>query len=313
MDRAGRILGLAGDVDPARVRDKVGAFRTLALLHAAVQSWHWFHWATGSPAAERGAVYVVGAASLYLSGCVAISFWRRGAHFAPLLALPVLLYQVAWHFPHTANHFYLSLWVLALLACFGSLSADSDEDNSLQLQTLQWSLVVVLFYSGFQKAVYGSYFQADFLAYQIGTKEIFADLFRHVLPADELTRLRAIDPTQEGAGPYRTTSLALLSISNAVYLAEIGLPLALLHRRSRTVAAWIAIAFVGSLQVGAREILFGLLMVSLLLLFPHEQVLNRRRLWPMIALYLYALLASFGAVPGSSFLNPSDLPGRVHL
>jgi hypothetical protein len=313
MDRAGRILGLAGDPDPALVREKVGAFRSLILLHAAVQSWHWFHWATGSPSAERAAVQVVGAASLYLSGCFALSFWRRGARFAALLALPILLYQMVWHFPHTANHFYLSLWGVAMLACFGSLSADSDEDNALQLQILQWSVLIVLFYSGFQKLVYGSYFQADFLAYQIGTKEIFADLFRHVLPADELTRLRAIDPTQDGAGPYRTTSLALLSISNAVYLAEIALPLALLYRRSRTMAAWLAIAFVGFLQAGAREILFGLLMLSMLLLFLQEGAFNRRLLWSMIALYLYALMASFGVVPGSSLLNPSSLPGRVHL
>ena len=56
VDRAGRILGLAGDCDPALVRDKVGAIRSLLLLHASAQSWHWLHWATGSSAAERAAV-----------------------------------------------------------------------------------------------------------------------------------------------------------------------------------------------------------------------------------------------------------------
>jgi len=306
-------LGLAGDADSEIGWGKLRAFRSLLLLHVSAQSWHWFHFGTGSPYAERGALYVVAAASLYLSACFALSLGRRRAKLTPLLALPVLLYQILWTFPNTPNHIYLSVWAMALLAGFGSLSRDTDEDRALQLQTLQWSLVIVLFYSGFQKLFYGSYFQADFLAYQIGTDLTFAEFFRFLLPADELTRLVGIDPSQEGAGPYRTSSLVLLAISNSVYLAEMGLSIALLHPRTRTPAAFIGIAFVASLQGGAREIFFGLLMLNLLLLFPQKSALNRRLLWPLVALYVYVLLASMGILPGYSFFNPSDLPGRVHL
>ena len=64
---------------------------------------------------------------------------------------------------------------------------------------------------------------------------------------------------------------------------------------------------------GQRDMTRVTRMVNLLLLFPQEQALNRKLLWPMIALYVYVLFASFGMVPGSALLNPSDLPGRYHI
>ena len=52
--------------------------------------------------------------------------------------------------------------------------------QELAVTALLWLLMIVLFYSGAQKLVYGYYFGGEFLAYVTATEDRFAFFFRHV-------------------------------------------------------------------------------------------------------------------------------------
>jgi hypothetical protein len=103
-----------------------------------------------------------------------------------------------------------------------------------------------------------------------------------------------------GDGPYRVESAALLLVSNAVYLTEIALAALLFVRRTRWVAVLVVLALLVAIEIGAREVFFGLVFASALLTFPRADV--NRRLLPVVAALLTALLLSrAGVLPEATF------------
>ena len=140
--------------------------------------------------------------------------------------------------------------------------------------------MIVLFYSGVQKVLYGTYFDAQFLGLSIGHKPGLAWLFSQFLPADEMARLRALHPLAPGNGPYAIRSPLALLIANGVYVFEMATPVLLVWRRTWPYAVVAVLIVIAGIEVGARELLFGVLFVNLLLLFfarPVNRTLLPRR------------------------------------
>ncbi len=80
-----------------------------------------------------------------LLGAAALSGRRRRTVFAGFAALQA--WYVWSNFPLTGNHRYLELFFAAL---FAVLDDEKEEERRLLLRSLQWTVFVVLFYSGLQ-------------------------------------------------------------------------------------------------------------------------------------------------------------------
>ncbi|MCG8587831.1 MAG: hypothetical protein MJE66_00925 [Proteobacteria bacterium] len=289
----GRLLGLAGDADPELRDAKLIALSQLLLLYAATRAW-----AAALRESHLPFAWLVIFAVL-LSGCAAAALLPRWRAFALRLALLPLLGHLALTFPLTDNHFYLELLCVGLLVWL-------DADRALLLQALQWTVAIVLFHTGLQKLLWGTYWHGDFLAYMVATGSHFGDLFLWILPGDEVARLRALPPWGDGAGPYRVDSLWLRLGANAVVWVELGLPFLLIWRRTRTPAAVAAVVFVLGLQLSARELLFATLFSLLLLSFPQAPWLRRAR--PVYWLACALLLAlALGWIPSGGLLRGGHL------
>jgi hypothetical protein len=286
------VLALAADGAPAEAGGRLRVLRRFVLAWGAVRSWVWLAFdppAAAAPFAASAAVLSVAAALAWLD---------RAEHHAARLALPALLAELAITLPLTPNHFFLELYAVALVA----LAGPAGRDAPLVLAGLRWLVVIVLFHTGLQKLLYGHYPTGDFLAFMVGRGDRFADLFRWLLPAAEVARLESYDPLRSGAGPYRVTALLFVLTSNAVWIAELGLPFGLVARRTRLAAAAAATALVVAIQLGAREAGFALLFVNLLLLFVPARV-ARALLPAWLALLGCALAAASGLVPGRSLVE----------
>jgi hypothetical protein len=95
-----------------------------------------------------------------------------------------------------------------------------------------------------------------------------------------MARLRALHPLAPGNGPYAIRSPLALLIANGVYVFEMVTPVLLIWRRTRPYAAVAVLIVLAGIEVGARELLFGVLFVNLLLLFfarPVNRTLLPRR------------------------------------
>ena len=282
-----RVLALADDAGRGSAPDALDAFRRFLLIYGATRSWIWVS------LAPDGIPTLIVAASV-LSLASALTFVPRVAPLAPRLALLGLALQLGWHFPQHANHFYLELLCVLILALVGR---NDPAGEALALRGLRWLTAIVLFHTGLQKVLYGHYFQGDFLALMAGNQERFANLFRLVLPADELTRLASYEVHRTGAGPYRVSHLPFVVASNLVYLAELGLPFLMMWARTRVLGAVLAIALMVAIQLGAIEVGFAFLFLNLLFLFLPGSW--NRRLLPVFAFVLvYAVGAAFGWLPG---------------
>ena len=244
------------------------------------------------------------AAAVSLTACCALALTRYG-RMAPVLALPPLICRLFWTLPWVPNHTFLVFVCVLLLA---ALDPDRDDEGVLLLQSLRWITIVVLFYTGFQKIVYGYWFRGEFLAWMIshGTDN-WRLTFGWMVPSDEMARLTSLtyDPD---SGPYRVASIPFVLLSNLTYLAEMVLAVLLLLRRTRAVAAVTTVGFVFLIQLAPREFMFFLPFSSLLLLFVPGNW--HRWLAPFyIFCYLYLLAASGGLeLPGGT-----ELPGRDFL
>lgn len=224
---------------------------------------------------------------------------------ATRLAFVLVLLQLLHSLPDSANHVFLEtvlFFLFALLDPGHPAEGSGEGEAQLLMRGLRWYVIVFFAYTGIQKVLYGAYFDGQFLAYMAATEERFTLLFEPLLPAAELERLQAFNEAAlpdgryqvaTDAGPYRVDAPLFVALSNLVYLFEIVAPILLLFRRTRSAAALSIIAFVVLIELGAREITFGMLMVQLSLIFMQGPWI--RRLFPAFALgYLYLLLAEGG-------------------
>ena len=289
-----RMLGWASSpvdrADGVGGADNLRAFRLFLLVHAAARSFLTFP--AEAPWWDSGlhATTIVAAGVACLPG--------MAQRLLPLVAALVAGQLVAAIVvgADTANHVFLELVFLCVCAL---CSVDDDDERALWLPVMRWLVAPFFFYTGFQKIVYGSYFDGQFLTYMAATTDHFHAVFQFAIPEAELERLRAFNGAPVapgrysppvGAGPYRVEAPLFVAMSNAVYLFEMGAGIALLVPRLRALAALAAIGFVVAIEAGARELTFGALMIALLLLFV-EGAWMRRVLPLLLAFYAYLVLA----------------------
>lgn len=233
---------------------------------------------------------------LALTLCLALLFFvGRVRRPASVAAAALTTLSVIWYLPASANHAFLMAIVLSVLAL---VDLDRPEDRRLALQALRWCWLIVFFVSGAQKLVYGLYLRGEFLTFMIAHEETFAAMFGWLLPAAELEQIRALAAT---GGPYLTGWTPLVAISNLVWVFEIAAPLALLYRPTRSAAVALVLLFVVAIELGAREIFFGLMAVNLTLLFARRDWI--RRLLPVyvVAFALLILIQAGVLWPGFEF------------
>jgi hypothetical protein len=283
--RAGIAALVDGDEAAVRAR-RLGAFEQAFVLIVVAE-----YWLRAIPKWGRlGWHYDVLLGVSTVAGA-AILGWPplRRAGFATLAAAHLVL---LWsEFPSSGNHAYLETWV-CLLAVL--LRRDDPDEGLLELRALRWLAVIVLFFSGVQKLAHGYWVNGEYLAFSLGSATYRA-LLGWTLPADELARIARLSG-QVGDGPYRVASVPLLLLANGTWIAEIGLAPALVWRRTRPVALVLALLLLGAIEVVAREVFFGLVFASLLLLFAHgdRQSAMRR----VVAAALVALaLSRLGVLP----------------
>lgn len=276
-------LGLTGAEPAATACEKVRALQLFMLLQAAV------HWGTMDISNVFGLhAHASALCQFLLPVCLAVGFSRRFRRAALVAAAALLLFRTVSGWPHGTNHGYLELFIVCLLAAF---DADDPEESETALQAVKWLLVIVFVAAGLQKALHGSYFRGEFLAFNVATLERFRFVFAPLIPDAELARLAALPTPAAGVGPYHVEGAPLFVIaSNLVWIAEIGFGLLLLHQRARPLAVAAIVVLLAFIEVGARELVFGGLYAYLLLLFLRGSV--SERVIPVFLLYYAFLVAA---------------------
>ena len=275
---------------PAERLSKIRAFEIVFLMILVAELW--------SRAIPRWGMltgaYSANLALATLAAPLAVLWPTRRLAFATLAAGHG---AILWReFPAAGNHVYLEL-VLCALAAF--LDPRRSAEQTLYLRSARWLVCVVLFFGGVQKAVHGYYSHGQFLLYSLGASPRFATVFQFLVPQSEFARLAAYEG-EVGDGPYLVDSTAFTVCSNAVYLVEIALVPLLLHPRTRKLGVICVIAFLTAVELGARELFFGLLYVNAVLLFwPTD--LNRRLIGAFAAALAALLLVRLGVLPEMVF------------
>jgi hypothetical protein len=284
---AARVLALTDDADRSAQAAMARAFQLFLLLHVTTRTLLWALRADDWLASR----YLM-AAGLATCGLVA---WRlpRYARGATVVGLAVLAIKLTASFPATSNHFFLEFLCIALLALCNVEQAD---ERALLLSAARWLTLIVFFWSGLQKLLYGTYFDAAFLGFSISHKPSFAALFGWLVPAGEIARLQGLRPLGPGAGPFAIQTPLAVVMANGVYLFEMLAPLLLVIRRTRGLAALATIGFVFCIEAGALELMFGALFLNLLLLFLPRPV-NRTLLPGFAALYAVLVASRLGLLP----------------
>jgi hypothetical protein len=254
------------------------AVRSLVLVHAAVRTVRWLPVAFGSGELPVAALAGIGALMVLAAAGGTV---RRFARGAALLGALAILAQLLVAFPDADDALYLEVACLTLL---GLLDADDAEDGALLRSALCWMGVLVLFHSGLQRLLYGYYFEGEALLTGIATLDPLSRSLQWMLAPGEVAKLMQLKVAMQGAGPFRTASTSFVAVSNALWAMPLLLAALIALRRTRTLAALAAIAFVLLLGTWALEIMTGMLLAQLLLLcVPGEW--NRRLFWVFVLVY----------------------------
>lgn len=205
-----------------------------------------------------------------VTACAAATLWTPARRWACLVAMLIMSGALIGTFPLIPNHAYLILILLIVL----SLLDPGDEDEArLGLQAARWLVVLVFFWSGVKKLVFGTYLHGEYFAFAIATLPKFADFFSLLLPSSEIARLQEMGGAV-GSGPYQLPAIGVL-LSNAVWISEIGVAIALLTPRLAGIA-WVAgVVLMAGIEFAARELFFGLLFTTILLCFPAAPLVRR--------------------------------------
>jgi hypothetical protein len=299
------ILRWSADEPAGEEASRLRSIRLLALAHLfaelVLSSLRWSSLRISAPGLLAACAAVA----------VGLSLFRRTERVAAPLGTLIVGFAIVRWFPNVANHTFLLFLALCTLS-FWDLRAGAE--RTLGLATLRWIAALVLFATGLQKLLHGTYFHGEFLAFHVAHGERFASLFGWVLPAEEMERLKALGaaagalppaeglrafetlPPAPGSGPYRFASVPALALANFVWIFELVAPALLVFRRTRPVAVTAVIAFLAGVESGAYEIMFGVLFVNLILLFSRANWVGR--LFPgFAALYGYLIGVHLGWFP----------------
>lgn len=283
--RPERILDLVGLPDEGDLRARSLAFLRFVLLHLATRDTIRFLEGVG----DERAAWAVGFAV-----CFAFSFRESLLRVATLGGLAFATWKWAAIFPHNSNHFFLEYMCL-VFASLASWQREREEDLLVFVRAVRWLPVLVFFWTGVNKALYGTYFNGAYLG-SILPHSAFRFVFGFLMSGEELTRLLGT----ASPGPYAFESPLALLVSNAVWIGEIVAGALLLFARTRALGALLGIALLLGIELGARELMFGAVMTNMLGLY--APVSWSRRLLVGSALF-YALLVAtrLGWLPAWSF------------
>ncbi len=223
------------------------------------------------------AVVLWGAAGLALRFQAA-----RGVSFLACVLLTVHL------FPLVPNHGYLLCLALFIGALF---QTKSTREISAIVEAFRYLAAIVWFWSGVQKAWSGTWSHGQLLAYEIGHSPRFAPIFGWLTTRSERHAFRSNGPFMANA------TLTMLGCSIWILEIGIGIGLLLLPSRYRKHCTWAAIALLLGIEIVARESIFGVLMLALLV--PSlDTRLRKRYLLCLLPLELLTLGGRLSFIPG---------------
>lgn len=225
--------------------------------------------------------------------CAVASFARPNGATLLILGIAMLLHLYA-RFPQSGNHVYLQCLIVFALAL---TRLDDPDDRRELFAALRWVTIFVFFYAGVQKLVHGYYVRGEVFAFLIANEDRFDALLSPLLSAAEQARFAAFTMA-EGEGPYRVTHPLLIAGAHSTYLAEIAVPALMLWARTRTLGLYAALAMLAGIELVARELFFGLLMVNLLFLWSPKD--HSHRLEPVLYVGTALLFAVRLATPSGT-------------
>ena len=282
------MLTLADDAAPRDVAS-VRAFETIFILVVATE-----YWLRAVPRWVQLAPAYYGHLALASALCAAALHvpWRRVALAALAVSHAVLVWR---EFPATGNHAYLEV-ILCLLGAF--LCVDEPAERVLLVRALRWIVALIFVWSGVQKLVHGFWVHGQYLAYALDSAG-FRPVLGLLLAPDELARLAGYRG-DVGDGPYLVSSWRLLAVSNGTWLVEVALGPLLLWPRTRVPAALAGLGLLLGIEVGAREVFFGLVFANAILTFLPPAA-HRRAVIPAALILLALTLSRLGILPEATF------------
>lgn len=214
---------------------------------------------------------------------LALSLRVQEIKHSAIVAVATAITKFVAIFPDNSNHSYIELVVVCSVAIVDVAHATQRASLIAFVRVLP---TVVFFQSGIQKILHGTYFDGAYLASKMN-EERFRHAFALILKPEELSRLVA--RAESGStGPFEFSSPSALALSNGVYVGELAVALLLLFRRTRRVGVLAAISLCLAIELAAREVMFGLLM--LLLIISHGESRSvRRGAFLVVALELLVL------------------------
>ena len=291
--RLDRFLSRAGHDRPEIALAKLRWFRRLLLLEIAVEAW--IHAADANPpAAYPWPTAALPALHFLCAAAVWRQTWERRA---TIVAAAVRLAFLVRVFPLTANHVFLECLLLLILASFDGEKAD---ESQVALAGMRWTTIIVVLSSGLQKAAHGFYFHGEFLASDLAYQARALNPLDLFLSARERERLLSLGEPHPGSGSYRIGEMPFLFVSNAIWSGQIGTAIACLAERLRSAAVVGLVSLALAVQLAEREVVFGLLLLNLALLFT-------RRCWNGLsfvasaAVLAVALASHVGLLPSWYF------------
>lgn len=288
MDSSSVLSRLDGD-EPGTRGGKLRAFGIILALVICTE-----YWTEYLPRWRDLGVDEVGAlAAITALAATVIHGRHTRLAFAGIAA--VQLWYVWDLFPMAGNHRYLEAAFAAVLAL---LDDDDGPEQLLALRSLRFMVLVVLFYSGLQKLVHGYWLRGQFLAWSLW-RDSFRTALEPLLSSHDLARLTSYGASA-GEGPYLVSSLPVLVLSNAVWIAEIALAVLLVPRATRRLACVATCALIAATEIVAREMMFGIEFAAATMLFLRGGGLRRLTL-PFALLLGLLMLVRFGVLPGPAF------------
>lgn len=209
-----------------------------------------------------------------LGAGIALSETRRWARTGPFLILIIRLLGIASSFPYTINHAFFDAALLLLLAL-----GEPDGDGGLHpLRVAQVGILTVFFYAGVQKLVHGYYVDGQLFTLRVLYDE--GDMGRRLRWMLSMTAKLLDLPLPSPHARPRPSLLVdvevllpawvrgtLCVVSNATWIAEMGLPIAALFRSSRTFAIAGLLGLEALILIVSGEISFGITVVGCLASF----------------------------------------------
>jgi len=284
-----RVLSLTSFRDSKELVTKINYFTYFLLMHLAFREWYRLTENISSDfRLAMGTIFSI---------CFIASFFSKTRFPALLFAFTAMIYKLIRIFPMNSNHFAIEFFCLTFIlithfSLVAKTSPQSDGDldkidfQKLQLlsQVLKWVPVIVLFGSGIQKMLHGTYFNGSFFAHYSSLNPDFASFFKLMYPDLIFSR----------SGPFLFHAFGLLLISNLVWISEILFAILTIIPRFRIIGLAGSAFVVLFIQIVAREFLLGFVFMSLLFLF--SEGLNKK-IFPVFAiLHIYFLASKLGWV-----------------